>query len=334
MRLRAILNTSTDPYFNLASEEYLLDTADSDVFMLWRNSPSVIIGKNQNTWAEVDKRYAEENGISVVRRLTGGGAVFHDLGNVNFSFITAAAEKTLDFRKFTAPIISALEKAGIDAALDGRNDIVADGYKISGNAECVRNNRKGEPMMLHHGTLLFGADLSRLASVLTVAPEKIKSKGIKSVASRVRNISSFPSYAGPSDVEGFIELIMDSVSASEATSFSDKEAKAIEKLKNDKYYTWNWNWGASPVFGLERTARFPFGTLTAMVACRDGRIEKIKLCGDFFGTEDVSSLEGLLVGAKFEAESICAVLENAGGLTERCISGAAPCDLAGLITGA
>jgi lipoate-protein ligase A len=181
--MRAIFNRSTDPYFNLASEEYLLDTSEDDVFMLWRNSPSVIVGKNQNTWEQIDAAYTEKHGIAVVRRITGGGAVFHDLGNVNFSFVTEAdSSKKLNFEKFTDPVVRALSGMGVDARLDGRNDLVAEGFKISGNAECVKTGRTGRQMMLHHGTLLFCADLTRLAAALRVDPEKIKSKGIKSVS--------------------------------------------------------------------------------------------------------------------------------------------------------
>ena len=177
-----IFNSSLDPYFNLAAEQYLLERRDTaPVFMIWRNSPAVIIGKNQNAYAELNEAFIRENDIKVVRRLTGGGAVFHD---VNYTFISPKqGANALDFARFCAPIIEALCDLGANAVLSGRNDIEIDGRKVSGNAQTVCGDR-----ILHHGTLLWSADLSKLAGALKVDPEKIASKGIKSVRSRVANI--------------------------------------------------------------------------------------------------------------------------------------------------
>jgi len=331
--MRAILNLSTDPYFNIASEEYLLDTSTEDVFMLWRNSPSVIIGKNQNAWAEINTEFVQEHGIAVVRRITGGGAVFHDLGNVNFSFITKADEQSrLNFEKFSRPIIYALSKTGISAQMNGRNDLVAEGFKISGNAECIKNNKYGASVMLHHGTLLFGADISRLVGALKVDPGKIRSKGIKSIGARVKNISELDGYAGPAAVEDFISLLMEEIAPGGADEFSASEIADISKLMREKFATWNWNFGKSPSFETERSERFPFGGVTVSFTCRNGTIEIIKISGDFFGTEDVSKLEELLTGAKYEYTALSSLLSENNDLCERCIAGSSARDIAALIT--
>ena len=331
--MRAVYNCSVDPYFNLAAEEYLLMNADCDVFMLWRNSPSVIVGKNQNAWAEVNVDYVKDNGIPVVRRLTGGGAVFHDLENVNFSFITKASEGTkLNFEKFTRPIIDALSSFGVEASLDGRNDIVADGAKISGNAECVVTNTRGEKVMLHHGTLLFNSDITKLAAALRADPEKMKSRGIKSVSSRVKNIRALDSYRGPGDVGDFMEALFTAVSRGNgAEDLTEAEISGVEELKRTKYSLWEWNYGSSPEFEISNSARFPFGTVGVSLVCRHGKIDKVKFYGDFFGTEDVSSLEEILHGAKYDAKYALEILEKHRLLLSQCISGAEPEQIAPLI---
>ncbi|MBR6917468.1 MAG: lipoate--protein ligase [Clostridia bacterium] len=331
--MRAIFNTSTDPYFNIASDEYILRYSKDDVFMIWRNAPAVIIGKNQNAWAEVNIPFVTKENIPVVRRVTGGGAVFHDLGNVNFSFVTRADDRTkLNFEKFTAPIIAALRDVGVEASLDGRNDITACGYKISGNAECVMKNIYGEDMILHHGTLLFSLSVNDLSSALNVSPLKLKSRGIKSVSSRVKNISELDGYSGPRDVGDFMTLIMDRVSGAERTPFAPDEISVIEKLKREKFSTWEWNYGASPSFEGETAGRFDFGTVQAMFTCRAGAIEKIRFYGDFFGDGDTSSLEAALTGVKFDAPSLSAALEGRASLVESCIAGASPRDIVALLT--
>ena len=328
--MRAIRNDSVDPYFNIASDEYLVTSTDGDAFMLWQNSPAVIIGKNQNAWAEVDRAYTEENNIAVVRRITGGGAVYHDLGNVNFSFVTPAVDGAkLNFAKFCAPVIRALSRMGIDAALDGRNDVVACGVKISGNAECVVRNRHGYDAVLHHGTLLFSADLSALSRALTPSREKLSSRGIKSVSSRVGNIVDLPGYSGPRDVADFIDILADEIAPQGMENFTADEVSEIERLRDEKFATWEWNRGASPAFETTKRRRFPFGTLEASFDVRGGIIEKIKITGDYFGV-GAPPLEDALVGARLEADDISSRLTD--GLVSSCISGAAPRDIAELLT--
>ena len=183
--MKYIRLTTTDPYYNLAVEEYLFRTADDDVFMLWQNGPSVISGKNQNVYAEVDLGYAATHGINVCRRITGGGSVYHDLGNINYTFICPSGDRAaLDFEHFTLPIRRALGELGISCKLGGRNDIECEGGKISGNAQHIEGGR-----ILHHGTLLFDTDFDVMSSVLKVDKEKLAYRAIKSCRARVVNLS-------------------------------------------------------------------------------------------------------------------------------------------------
>ena len=320
---------TTDPYFNLAIEEYLTDTFDgTDIFMLWQNDKSVIIGKNQNTYAEVNKAFAEEKGIKIVRRLTGGGAVFHDLGNVNFTFITRAEEGTaLNYSVFCEPIITALSTLGIDACLSGRNDILANGLKISGNAQCVRNG-----CVLHHGTLLWGADFSYMQGVLHPDPEKLQSKGIKSVASRVGNLRDLipagQKLTAASSAADFMRFLGDAFDG-DKRDFTPEQTAAIARLRDEKYGTWEWNWGKSPAMTAEHRKRFPFGSVCVSLNVNRGIIESIRFSGDFFGARSVEELETALAGCRCEREDLLAGLQNVGA----CISGAAPEDIAALILG-
>ena len=301
-----IYNTSTDPYFNLAVEEYLIDREDPrPVFMLWRNSAAVIIGRNQNAYAELNEQFVRENGIAVVRRLTGGGAVFHDEGNINYTVIVPSADGTpLDFAGFAAPIISALRSLGIRAELSGRNDIVVDGHKVSGNAQCIRNGR-----IMHHGTLLWSADLSKLAGALKVDPDKIRSKGIRSVRSRVANLRDL--LALDMDVEDFMEHLF-AVCASAPRVLTPEETARIGELRDSKYATWDWNWGKSREFSLERRARFPYGTVNVRFDADGGHITDVSITGDFFSIRDIGELCDSLRGVRLEESAMLAALEPVG----------------------
>lgn len=332
--MRAIYNDCTDPYFNLAAEQFLIEgyTASEDVFMLWRNSPSIIIGKNQNTWAEINEEYVRENGIKVARRLTGGGAVYHDLGNINFSFVTShSGSSRLNFERFGLPVIGALHKMGIDAVLDGRNDITAYGYKISGNAQCVTNSKSGVRTVLHHGTLLFDADLGALSRALRVSEKKISAKGVKSVRSRVKNISEFECYRGERSAEGFMAAMFGELSGRAPEKFTPSEISEIEKIRDGKFALWEWNYGASPVFGIKKEKRFPIGTLSADIECENGKICEIKIFGDFFGNTDKSELENLLCGVKYERSVVKRVLSENSGMVCDVIFGADAEDVASLL---
>lgn len=332
--MKIIYNSSLDPYFNLAAEEYLLRHAGENIFMLWRNDRSVIIGRNQNAYAEVNTAAAEEKGVKIARRLTGGGAVFHDAGNVNFTFISPAGDNTpmADFADFAAPVIKALASFGTSAAPGGRNDILCDGAKISGCAACSYPLGDGRRGVLRHGTLLFSADISEMAEVLNVNRLKMESKGIASVKSRVANIASLPSYHGPRDVEAFISALLtfaEGEFSSVTESLSAENIQEITSLRDSKYAAWDWIWGENPAMTDVREGRYPFGTLSAAMNSRHGIIENIRITGDFFSEGDVATLESALIGAPLRRDKLEEILTFAGA--EKIICGCTAATLTELI---
>ena len=316
MTMKAYINTSTDPYFNLAAEQYLLDTEDGQIFLLWRNDKAVIIGRNQNAYAEIDRAYVKEHNIAVVRRLTGGGAVFHDLGNVNFTFISPKSEDDLlDFSHFCAPVVAALQKLGIPAELSGRNDMTVNGRKFSGNAACVYNGKS-----MHHGTLLFSADLSDVEGALNVDPEKMQSKGIKSVRSRVCNLKE---YLPDLDVIRFFDYLKSEI-APDASYFSDGQIKEIQKLKDEKYGTWEWNYGVSKQYAKTVKKRYPFGSVEVSYTAENGILTDVKISGDYFGASPTKELEEKLTGKRLSYAELCAAMPDA----DKYISGASAYQIA------
>jgi lipoate-protein ligase A len=289
-----IIRHETDPYFNLAAEEYVLKNFERDSFMLWRNEPAIIVGKHQNTLAEINQDYVKENMIKVVRRLSGGGAVFHDLGNLNFTFIASGENHQLvDFRKFTQPILEVLQKLDIEARFEGRNDLTIDGRKFSGNAEHVHKNR-----VLHHGTLLFSAQMADLSSALKVDPDKFQDKAVKSVRSRVTNISEHLKI--PLTVLEFRDLVlkhvMESTPGAELYSFTQDDIAAISRLRDEKYITWEWNFGYSPKYNFRKTVKTNGGKLEVTLEVVNGTIEKARFFGDYFNKLDPSDIEHALTG--------------------------------------
>lgn len=334
--MQIIINRAILPEYNLAAEEYLTDTVAEDTFMLWRNASSVIFGRNQNPWAELDLGFVKSHGIRAVRRMTGGGAVFHDLGNVNYSFIRLDGVKELDFASFISSVIAALAKFGIKAEADGRNDIIADGMKISGSAQLVKTRADGREVQLHHGTLLFDADMTSLAGALRPSPAKLASKGIKSVRSRVGNIRTIDGYHGPDTAEGFLYAL--EAAAAAEYGVTPREMTVAEKagadaLADAKYRTWEWNYGASPQFDYEKTERTAAGTITVMLSAKAGRITKIKLYGDFFALSDISPLEDALIGAELTPDGVTAKLRESGITARDYILSLADGELAALIGG-
>jgi len=297
-----IYNKNTNPYFNLAAEEYVLKEFKDECFMLWRNEPSIIVGKNQNTLAEINLDYVREHKIPVVRRLSGGGAVFHDLGNLNFTFIVNADEGGFtDFKRFAQPIIDVLRKLGVEAEFSGRNDITIDGKKISGNAQYYYKNR-----ILHHGTLLFSSNITDLSAALKVRPVKFEDKGVKSVSKRVVNISEY--LKEPITIEEFINLIMEHIKkqtgGGEMYEFTEEDLKKINKLVEEKYGTWEWNFGSSPDYKMKHEKKFPGGTVEVNLNVEKGIIKDVKIYGDFFGKYDISEVEDLLKGVKHSEEEV------------------------------
>ncbi|MDQ0415112.1 lipoate--protein ligase [Mesobacillus stamsii] len=300
----------TDPRINLAIEEYALKNLDiNETYLLFYiNEPSIIIGKNQNTMEEINTEYVEKNGIHVVRRLSGGGAVYHDLGNLNFSFITKDdGDSFHNFRKFTEPVVNALRKLGVNAELSGRNDLLAEGRKISGNAQFSTRGR-----MFSHGTLLFDSEIESVVSALNVKKDKIESKGIKSIRSRVANISEFLS--NKVTIEEFRSLLLKNIfeGLDEIPEYvlTEKEWENIQKLSKERYQNWDWNYGKSPKFNLQHSHRFPVGQIDVRFEVNKGIIDHCKIYGDFFGVGDVSVIEHKLTGIKYEKSKIVNALED------------------------
>ncbi|MGF9977659.1 lipoate--protein ligase [Viridibacillus arvi] len=295
----------TDPRINLAIEEYALKTMDveKDSFLLFYiNQPSIIIGRNQNTVEEINTDYVEDNGIIVVRRLSGGGAVYHDLGNLNFSFLTKDdGDSFQNFKKFTQPVVDALQKMGINSELSGRNDIMAEGRKISGNAQFSTKGR-----MFSHGTLLFDTEINAVVSALKVKKEKIESKGIKSIRSRVANITEFMNEA--MTVEEFRLEILKSIFGGEENiqyyELTDEDWANIYKLSEERYQQWDWNYGQSPKFNVQRSQRFPSGSIDVRLEVKKGIMEEVHIFGDFFGVGDMADVEQALVGENYERNVI------------------------------
>lgn len=308
--MRHIQLDTTDPAFNLAVEEWVLRHADSDVFMLWRNAPSIIVGRNQNTRAQINEAFVQERGIPVVRRLSGGGAVFHDLGNINFTFISTDAGGAMDFQRFTDPIVRALQGMGVACSFEGRNDLVIDGKKISGNAQYMHKNK-----VLHHGTLLFSATMTDLSGALKVDAEKYRDKAVQSVAKRVTNIAAH--LPEPMDVETFMHRLMADVTGGfsvEKLGLAPQEIHNAELLAQRKYRAWDWNFGASPAYSFHKSTRTPGGLLEVHLESDEGVITAIRLLGDFFGRRDVAELEALLTGCRHDQRAVLERLEQLGQL--------------------
>ncbi len=309
-------NEKNDPRINLAIETYLLQEKDINepVLLFYINEPSIIIGRNQNTIEEINKEYVEKKHIHVVRRLSGGGAVYHDLGNLNFSFILPDDGGSFrDFAKLTQPIIDALHKMGVQGAqLKGRNDLVINDKKFSGNAMYATNGR-----MFAHGTLMFDSEIDEVVNALNVRVDKIASKGIKSIRSRVTNIKPYVAseYKGM-DTIGFRNEILlkifgvDSADEVEKYHLTEEDWAAIERISDKYYRNWDWNYGKSPEFNLERRHRFPIGSIEVKMNVSDGAIKNIRVFGDFFGLGEISDVEKVLTGVNYNKEALEAVVKK------------------------
>lgn len=295
----------TDPRINLAIEEYAVKHLDiNETYLLFYiNEPSIIIGKNQNTIEEINQTYVDEQGIHVVRRLSGGGAVYHDLGNLNFSFITKDDGNSFhDFKKFTEPVIAALKKLGVQAELSGRNDLIAgDGRKISGNAQFSTKGR-----MFSHGTLLFDSEIEHVVSALNVKMDKIKSKGIKSIRSRVANISEFLEEKISTEQfrEMLLRYIFDTDGEIPKYELNEEDWKVINEISEQRYQNWDWNYGKSPKFNVHSANRFPVGQIDVRLEVKKGIIDQAKIFGDFFGVGDISDIETALTGLRYERKAV------------------------------
>ena len=306
-----IENKSLDPHFNLALEEYVIRHLDlgQNVFMLWQNEPSVIIGRNQNTIEEINAKYIKENQINVVRRLSGGGAVYHDSGNLNFTFIMQdQKDEVNNFRKFTDPVIKVLQSLGIPAEFSGRNDITIEGKKFSGNAQYACNNR-----LLHHGTILYNSDLSVVQNALNVRIDKIESKGIKSVRSRVTNVA--PYLKESLSIDAFKDILVQSILETNDVStmtyqLTEQDLEKIQEIMEKRYLTWEWNYGESPAFDMQKIRKYEGGLLDLRVQAHNGKITGLRIFGDFFGKYEVSELEQSLIHIQYTEEAVRNLLER------------------------
>ena len=310
MKLSYLDLTTTDPAFNLAAEQYVFDSLPRDraYFMLWQNDNAIIVGKYQNTFAEINEAYVKEHGIRVVRRLSGGGAVYHDLGNLNFTFIADAGTlSTLNFTIFCEPVIRTLAKFGITAEVNGRNDMTIDGRKFSGNSQYLKQGR-----IMHHGTILFDSDLSVVSNALQVDESKFQSKASKSVRSRVTNVAAYLS--APVSLPEFRSALLADIAQSaggEAYVFSASDLAAIEKLRAERYGTWEWNYGFSPACTIERRARIEgCGTVEVRIGVSGGHISEMHFYGDFFSVSEPEQLSARFVGLSPDAQGYKKALQG------------------------
>lgn len=293
-----IESSCTDPYTNLALEQYIFDRLDHrhSYFMLWQNDNAVIIGKNQNTAAEINASYIKERQITVARRLSGGGAVYHDLGNLNFTFIAdAKGGEAFDFVRFCRPIRNALADMGVEVEISGRNDMTIAGKKLSGNSQYIKRGR-----IMHHGTIMYDSNLSVLAQALKVPNDKLKSKGIPSIQSRVTNVKPF--MAQDVGIEAFREALrryMIQETGMERYVLSAQDWSEIQRLRTVRYSTWEWNYGASPSYQHHKARRFPgCGRIEVCMNVREGILEQLAFYGDYFGNEVTDQLAAQLTGCR------------------------------------
>ncbi len=292
----------TDPKINLSLEEHLLRNVqvDEPILLFYINEPSVIIGRNQNTVEEIDFDYVKANGIHVVRRLSGGGAVYHDLGNLNFSFITPGKEDLHNFAKFTNPVIEVLASLGVTAELKGKSDIFASGKKISGNAQYAISGR-----MFSHGTLLFDTNIEQMVKALNPTQAKIESKAVQSIRKFVTNVREL--LTEDMDIHQFKQAILEGLFQGGKIPMYDlspTDWNIIKQISAERYNTWSWNYGRSPEFNLQKSQRTSVGKIDLRIDVDQGIIQGVKIYGDYSGRRDVGELETRLTGLRFDQEAI------------------------------
>lgn len=298
-----------DARINLAIEEHLLRNhhVEDEILFLYINSPSIIVGRNQNTFEEINLPFVETHPVDVVRRLSGGGTVVHDLGNLNFSFISNSGRDNIHtFKKYTEQVLSVLQKMGVPARMDIRNNIMVEGKKVSGNAQYIAGQR-----MISHGTLLFSSDLSMVQEALRIKPGQIRSKGIPSIRSQVTNISEH--IHGPMEMDEFRDRIKVGILAgSHHTQYqlSSKDWDAIHNLVNERYASWKWNYGRSPSFNVFKSEILPQGEVEVRLQVAAGCIQAISFSGDLPDLLDTGSLELHLTGCQYSRNAIYAALER------------------------
>lgn len=305
-----IKNDCNKPQFNLALEEYVFNYLDEfdEIFLLWINEPTIVVGKHQNTIEEINTKYVRENNINVVRRLSGGGAVYHDLGNLNYTIISKnEGSNGFDFKTFSQPVIEVLAQLGVKAEFTGRNDIVIDRKKFCGNAQYMKKGR-----ILHHGAMLFDVELDVLSKSLKVSQDKIVSKGVKSVRSRVTNIKDH--LKEDITIGDFKDLLLKHMFKDkedmEVYELTEEDLENINKLMEERYMTWDWTYGESPEFNIRKNRRFPSGNVEILIDVDNGYIKDIKFYGDFFGHGELKDVEEKLIGTRYNGDDIDKVLKD------------------------
>lgn len=308
--MKYIVNTSNDPAYNVALEAYAFQklTDIDEIFILWINEPAIIIGRHQNTIQEINKEFIDKNGIHVVRRLSGGGAVYHDLNNLNYTIISNnTQEGAFDFQTFSKPVIDTLAKLGVKAEFTGRNDLEINGQKFAGNAQAYYKGR-----MMHHGCLLFDVDMSVLGQAIKVSKDKIESKGIKSVRARVTNIVDHLS--DKITVQEFSDAILAQMKEEypemDEYVLSDAELSEIQAMRDNQFATWDWTYGKAPEYTIERGVRYPAGKITTYANVENSTIKSVKIFGDFFGVKPVDDIEKMLEGVRYDYKDVLAALKT------------------------
>ena len=321
-----IESKSYNPYYNLALEEYVFSSLDrrEEYFMLWQNRNTIVVGKYQNTQEEINQESVDAQDIKVVRRLSGGGAVYHDEGNLNFTFIVNKERGIeFDFSKFVQPVIDALKELGVHAEFSGRNDITIDGLKISGNSQYVKEGR-----VLHHGCIMLDSNLDKVKDALNVRAAKFESRSVKSIRSRVTTINAHaPRHIS---MEEFKEAIKKQVLLGDVEEYmlTEEDEQAVEKLQREKYETWEWNYGSNKKYSMRREKKFETGLVSIDMEADHGRITDIRITGDFFGTGEIAELQEKMIGLALD-ENLAENLEKLG--IGEYIHGVSARDLAELI---
>ena len=318
-----------DPYFNLALEEYLFEELGRSrpCFMLWQNDNTIVVGKYQNTAEEINQAFVDAHHIRVARRLSGGGAVYHDKGNLNFTFVVdQGSNPAFNFKIFVQPVVEALARFGVHAEFTGRNDLTIDGMKFSGNAQYARHGR-----LLHHGCIMLDSNLTDVADALRVKEAKFASKAVKSVRSRVTTINAHaPSPISMADFKGALRACAMASGELEPYALTEADVLAVQKLRDEKYATWAWNYGFSPPYDMVRERKFPAGLITAHLSAEGGKIKAVRLYGDFFGSGELGELESAMAGLPLDGR-LAEALEALH--VEHYMSGITAAELAALLRG-